>query len=84
MQAEMAELGVKIKDEPVDEDTPSKPARRGAAAKTVKYTDSDDAEVGGHPEDAENGSDDEYVDKEVVDKMSAYLESPDSENEAEV
>jgi hypothetical protein len=83
MQKEMAELGVKIKDEPVDEDTPSKPARRGAAAKMPKYADSD-AEAGGHPEDAENGSEDEYVDKEVVDKMSAYLESPDSENEAEV
>ena len=88
MQAEMADLGVRIKDEPIDEDTPSKkPApRRGNAAKVPKYTDDEeDAEEGGHPEeDADNGSEDEYVDKEVVEKMSAYLDAPDDEDEAEV
>jgi hypothetical protein len=83
MQKEIADLGVKVKDEPVDEDTPSKkPSRRVAAGKTAKYAESD-AE-GGHPEDADNGSEDEYVDKEVVEKMSAYLKFPDSEEEAEV
>jgi hypothetical protein len=84
MQKELADLVVKVKDEPIDEDTPSKkPARRIAAGKMAKYAESD-AEEGGHPEDAENGSEDEYVDKEVGEKMSAYLESPDSEDEAEV
>lgn len=88
MKADMADLGVRIKDEPLDDnDTPSKPARRGAAAKMPKYTESDeDAEEGGHPQDADadNGSEDEYVDKEVVEKMSAYLDAPDDEDEAEV
>jgi hypothetical protein len=85
MKKEIADLVVKVKDEPVDdEDTPSKkPTRRVAAGKMAKYAEGD-AEEGGHPEDAENGSEDEYVDKEVVEKMSAYLESPDSEDEAEV
>ena len=88
MKAEMADLGVRIKGEPVDDnDTPSKPSRRGSrgnAGKMPKYTESDeDAEEGGHPGDF-NGSEDEYVDKEVVEKMSAYLEAPDAEDEAEV
>jgi hypothetical protein len=85
MKKELADLVVKVKNEPVDDDdTPSKkPVRRVAAGKTAKHAESD-VEEGGHPEDAENGSEYEYVDKEVVEKMSAYLESPDSEDEAEV
>lgn len=88
MKAEMADLGVYIKNEPIDDnDTPSKkPARRGAAGKMPKYTDEvEDAEEGGHPkdDDADNGSEDEYVDKEVVEKMNAYLDAPDDEDEAE-
>lgn len=87
MKAEMADLGVRIKDEPIDDnDTPSKPARRGVTGKMPKYTESEeDAEEGGHPQEvhADNGSEDEYVDKEVVEKMSAYLNSPD-DDEAEV
>ena len=45
-----------------------------------KYIESDDdAEEGGHPRD-DNGSKDEYVDKEVVEKMSAYHKAPDAED----
>ncbi|CAD0087112.1 unnamed protein product [Aureobasidium vineae] len=78
MKKEIAELGVKVKDEPVDEEeSPSKkPARRGK--ESVQYAESDDGEVS-HPEYA-----DEYVDQEVVAAMSAYLETPDSEDDAEV
>lgn len=83
MEKEIADLDVvKVKNEPVDDEaTPSKKPARRVTTKMTKYEESD-AE-GGHPEDA---SEDEYVDKEVVEKMSAYLESPDSEdeNEAEV
>jgi hypothetical protein len=83
MEKELADLDVvKVKNEPIDDEdaTPSKkPARRVAAAKVTKYEESD-AERG-HPEDAGDASEDEYVDKEVVEKMSAYLESPDSEDE---
>lgn len=87
MEKELADLDVvKVKNEPIEEDedaTPSKKPARRVAAK-VQYEESD-AE-GGHPQDAGDASEDEYVDKEVVEKMSAYLESPDSEdeNEAEV
>lgn len=67
----MADLGVKVKNEPMDEESPTKkPARRTKGE--VKYTESDDGEVS-HSEDA-----DEYVDKEVVAHMTAYLETPDS------
>lgn len=83
MEKELADLDVvKVKNEPIDDEdaTPSKkPARRVATAKVTKYEESD-AE-GGHPEDAGDASEDEYVDKEVVEKMSAYLEFPDSEDE---
>jgi hypothetical protein len=81
MEKELADLDVvKIKNEPIDDEdaTPSKKPARRVAAK-VQYEESD-AE-GGHPEDAGDASEDEYVDKEVIEKMSAYLESPDSEDE---
>ncbi|KAH0014576.1 hypothetical protein KCU78_g8609, partial [Aureobasidium melanogenum] len=73
MEKEIADLGVKVKNEPVDEeDSPTKkPARRTKAE--IQYAESDDGEVS-HPEDAE----DEYVDKQVVAHMTAYLNTPDS------
>jgi hypothetical protein len=81
MEKELADLDVvKIKNEPIDDEdaTPSKKPARRVAAK-VQYEESD-AE-GGHPENAGDASEDEYVAKEVIEKMSAYLESPDSEDE---
>ncbi|KAI4726801.1 hypothetical protein E4T49_05501 [Aureobasidium sp. EXF-10728] len=77
---ELADLGVKVKDEPIDDDqSPSeKPARRGKG--TVHYAESDDGEVS-HPEDS---GDDEYINQELVAAMSAYLDEPDSEDDAEV
>ncbi|KAG9634689.1 hypothetical protein KCU64_g15317, partial [Aureobasidium melanogenum] len=76
MEKEIADLGVKVKNEPVDEeDSPTKkPARRTKAE--VQYAESDDGEAS-HPEDA----DEEYVDKQVVAHMTAYLNTPDSGDE---
>jgi hypothetical protein len=88
MEKELADLDVvKVKNEPIDDEaTPSKKPARRVAAKATKYVGSDADAEGSHPNDAGDASEDEYVDKEVVEKMSAYLESPDSEdeNEAEV
>ncbi|KAG9697160.1 hypothetical protein KCU95_g17757, partial [Aureobasidium melanogenum] len=76
MEKEMKDLGVKVKNEPVDEeDSPTKkPARRTKAE--VQYAESDDGEAS-HPEDA----DEEYVDKQVVAHMTAYLNTPDTGDE---
>ncbi|KAG9640707.1 hypothetical protein KCU95_g3093, partial [Aureobasidium melanogenum] len=76
MEKEIADLGVKVKNEPVDEeDSPTKkPAHRTKAE--VQYAESDDGEAS-HPEDA----DEEYVDKQVVAHMTAYLNTPDSGDE---
>ncbi|CAD0099347.1 unnamed protein product [Aureobasidium mustum] len=78
MEKEVAELGgVKVKNEPMDEDEDSPSNKKSArrAKEQVQYAESDDGDVS-HPEDA-----DEYVDKEVVAHMTAYLESPDSGDE---
>ncbi|KAG9523306.1 hypothetical protein KCU71_g4731, partial [Aureobasidium melanogenum] len=76
MDKEMKDLGVKVKNEPVDdEDSPTKkPARRTKAE--IQYAESDDGEAS-HPEDA----DEEYVNKQVVAHMTAYLNTPDSGDE---
>ncbi|KAK6008625.1 hypothetical protein QM012_000528 [Aureobasidium pullulans] len=69
------DLGVKVKDEPVDEESPTKkPACRPKGE--VQYAESGDEGEISHPEDA-----DEYVEKAVVAHMTAYLESPGSADE---
>lgn len=68
MDKEVAGLGVKVKNEPVDEDSPTKkPARRYRGE--VQYSESEDDEA------------DEHVNKQIVAHMTAYLESPDSGDE---